>query len=436
MANEVPQQVTQNGVYHPRRIFFVTWAARGLSAILASTIAGAPSSDVPPIALWSGPPITAEMAVQNLSDATHHIIHSADDHWQYLHGISLAMADGQLVASWENGNEVEHDEGCAVRGRWSTEGASSWNEPFRIDPINMAQRPQDRRHRSHGVMWTHDDVLNMLVTTFERKGYKSDTGEWVGTARPNYQLTYQDLQTERWVWNAQTGSWDFTGPFVSGIFPSGQPKRLPDGGGWAMGGFDTHGHPSVVRWPAGQPQDFQVATIPVDVNPTDPLRFGETDVLVSNDTLIAITRYQTNAQNNPGHGLVSRSTDGGISWTRAQATNFPMAASRPCAGRLTTGEPYLIFNPWDRNQLAIAMGPVGGIHLDRLLMIRSEPPPEPRFPAFSRPQWSYPSAVEFGDHLLVAYSASKEDAVLTIIPLSELRKRPVVTHPIGAMPEP
>jgi hypothetical protein len=69
-------------------------------------------------------------------------------------------------------------------------------------------------------------------------------------------------------------------------------------------------------------------------------------------------------------------------------------------------------------------------------MIRSEPPPEPRFPAFSRPQWSYPCAVEFGDHLIVAYSASKEDAVLTKIPLSELQKRPVVTQPVRAMPEP
>jgi len=387
-------------------------------AVLATIMRADQVGDGESPRLWIGPPITAESVLREAEGATHQVIHSADAQWQYLHGVSLATHDGQLVASWENGHEVEHDQGCSVRGRWARGDDRTWTEPFSIESTQTSDH-----HRSHGVMWTEGDILNLLVTMFERKGYKNDQGQWAESGRPGYQLTYQDLQTEQWRWDPDSAQWLFVGPFVSGVFPSGQPKKLPGGSGWVMGAFDTHGHPTVVRWPTGQPQAHEIAKIPVDVDPDDPLRFGETDVLVGDDRLIAITRYQTNARNNPGYGLLAESKDGGATWTTAHATDFPMAAARPCVGRLSTGEPYLIFNPWDRNRLAIATGPAGGVGLDRLLLLRDSPPPTPQFPAFARPQWSYPSAVEHGEHLLVAYSASKEDAVLTAVPLRALRER-------------
>ena len=189
-----------------------------------------------------------------------------------------------------------------------------------------------------------------------------------------------------------------------------------------MGGFDTHGHPVVVRWRHSDMESPHTTVIPLDVDPIDPLRFGETDILVGTDRLVALSRYQTNSKENPGNGLISISEDDGQTWSKAIPTTFPMAASRPCLGRLSSGEPYLIFNPNDRRRLAIATGPQNSTSLDRVFLVRDSPPPEPRFPAFSRPQWSYPIALEYKDQLLIAYSASKEDAAITAIPIRSLQR--------------
>ena len=265
----------------------------------------------------------------------------------------------------------------------------------------------------------------MLVTTFERKGYQNAEGQWVGSARPGYQLTYVDLQTEHWTWNPQANAWSFQGPFVAGVFPSGKPKQLPHGDNWVMGGFDTHGHPVVVRWHHSDMESPKTTVIPLDVDPVDPLRFGETDILIGPERLVALSRYQTNKKENPGHGFISVSQDNGATWSKAMPTTFPMAASRPCLGRLSSGEPYLIFNPVDRSRLAIATGPKDTTSLDQVFLVRDSPPPTPRFPAFSRPQWSYPIALEHNGQLLIAYSASKEDAAITTIPIRSLQRQQV-----------
>ena len=92
-----------------------------------------------------------------------------------------------------------------------------------------------------------------------------------------------------------------------------------------------------------------------------------------------------------------------------------MASSKPFADTLPDGRRILLFNPPpERNVLTIAVAAPGEGFFSRLFRLRSGASPC----RFRRsPQWSYPSAIIHEDALYAAYTVSKEDAALSVVPL-------------------
>jgi hypothetical protein len=62
-----------------------------------------------------------------------------------------------------------------------------------------------------------------------------------------------------------------------------------------------------------------------------------------------------------------------------------------------------------------------GQTFDRAWLVRGEPTHMSFEGRHKLDGWQYPNALVVGDHLLVAYSANKEDVGVTKIPLSALR---------------
>ncbi|MEZ6092211.1 MAG: exo-alpha-sialidase [Pirellulaceae bacterium] len=86
---------------------------------------------------------------------------------------------------------------------------------------------------------------------------------------------------------------------------------------------------------------------------------GESTVIVDGGRVLNISRYGGKAI-----ALLSVSEDFGRSWTPAAPSNLPMATSKPYAGTLSTGQPYLICTTTadtgaKRSPLTIAVGRPG-----------------------------------------------------------------------------
>ena len=182
-------------------------------------------------------------------------------------------------------------------------------------------------------------------------------------------------------------------------------------GNWIMAGISARGdasaggvHPPAVAISRGD--DFttwDLVMIPV----AEGLGavWGESTLITQGRRITNIARYGAKAL-----ALVATSDDYGRTWTPSQPSNLPMTTSKPYAGRLSSGEPYLICtttadNDSKRTPLTIALGPPGESTFSRALVIRRS---EHDGEAESHPgaQLSYPYAIEHDGQLYVGYSNS------------------------------
>ncbi len=129
---------------------------------------------------------------------------------------------------------------------------------------------------------------------------------------------------------------------------------------------------------------------------------------------------------------VSESRDSGHTWTTLGLSNFPLAPSQPFAGRLSTGQNYLLSDSLEEGRclLTIAVtGPEGGL-FRRIFKLPHQQLPRIRLfgNAVGKPtEWSYPFALEHNGNLYITYTQGKEDCVLSIVPIELLAVRPA--HP-------
>ena len=126
--------------------------------------------------------------------------------------------------------------------------------------------------------------------------------------------------------------------------------------------------------------------------------WGESTLITQGRRITNIARYGAKAL-----ALVAASDDYGRTWTPSQSSNLPMTTSKPYAGRLSSGEPYLICTTAmdsgsKRTPLTIALGPPGASTFSRVLVIRRS---EHDGEVESHPgaQLSYPYAIELDGQL-------------------------------------
>jgi hypothetical protein len=127
---------------------------------------------------------------------------------------------------------------------------------------------------------------------------------------------------------------------------------------------------------------------------------------------------------------MATSFDAGRTWTTLRESNLPMAASKPFAGLLSTGQQYLIGSVSAdsgnrRSPLTIAVSRPGHQGFVRLFRIRDATCDGPG-ESHPRAALSYPYAVEHDGMLYVGYSndggrgGNRNSAELAVIPITSL----------------
>ena len=325
------------------------------------------------------------------------------DHYEWLHGIALAWHGDQLFASYGHNFGSENTASEVANFSISTDKGATWSNPMLIDDgdePNLAV--------SHGVFLEHDDRLWAFHGAF--------TGRM------------QNIHTRAYLFDDATGRWEKQGVVVTdGFWPMQQPLRMNDGN-WIMSGLRViegigkPNNPAAVAISHGDDlRKWDLVTIP---KPPELHMWGESTVIVNGANVTNISRYSSPS------ALVSTSRDFGRTWSMMDKSNLPMAASKPYAGTLSTGQHYLIGNTTNANgnrrwPLTIAVTAPHGEQFVQVFRIRDAVHAGPG-ESTATASLSYPYAIERDGKLYVAYSndggrrANRNSAELAIIPVASL----------------
>jgi hypothetical protein len=318
------------------------------------------------------------------------------DGYDWLHGVAIAFHRGTLFASWGHNKGLENTLGEVVQGRRSTDGGRTWS------PVEMIEPGNPQLAASHGVFLSHKGRLWAFLCRFSGQ--------------------YQGVRTEAYVLDDRRHRWVSRGIAArEGFWPLAEPVRLADGN-WIMAGASVGGtNPGAVAVSRdGDLTQWDVRIIP----PAPGVRmWGETAVIAEGQEITAIMRHGTKAV-----ALAASSQDYGWTWTTTQESNLPMATSKPYAGKLSTGQRYLICTTTAdsggrRSPLTIAVSRPGENLFRKVYRIRDAVRPGETEPQTA--SLAYPYAVECSGKLYVAYSvgrleANRNSAELAVIPVSRL----------------
>ncbi len=325
------------------------------------------------------------------------------DGFPWIHGVALAWHKGQLYASFGRNRGAENTAGEEAHGRVSADCGRTWG------PISIIDEGADENLAvSHGVFLSYGGVL----WAFQ--------GAFYGTM--------ERVHTRAYILNEETGSWMFRGIMLEdGFWPMQEPIAL-DGGGFVMAGLCVEkgyggvDDPAAVALSTGDSLDlWDLVKIP---KAPELNMWGESTVIVSPEKIVSIARWRE------PYALYSESVDGGRTWSMTQKSNMPMAASKPYAGTLSTGQRYLICTTTAdagnrRSPLTIAVTKPGGLTFEKVYTIREAVDVGP---GESHPngKLSYPYAIERRGLLYVGYSndggrgKNNNSAELAVLPVASL----------------
>lgn len=350
--------------------------------------------------LWAGKPVKPD-DIPLPESITHIVVHRAERDYRFLLGADVVSFGGLLFCGWGNSRKDENDRHSVMRGRRSADGGVTWQPCERISPA--AERGAAY---SHGIFFPHRDTLHVFLP---RAGYGIPGA-----------LHYPGLRVELATLGAD-GGWHSAGTVIDEPFwPMGRPERTASGN-WLMPGLRCVGQTALPAVAVSAGEDIAAWRIVGIPTVTRRDAWGEGGILVDGDDVVFLFR---NGWQSRHCVRVAFSRDGGESWTRAVDANLPMAAAKPGCGALPDGRRYLVFNPdpASRDALAVAVSAPGETLFRSIYRIRHGKSPLPRFGGVGKtPQWAYPLACVHDGALRVVYASSKEDCVMSSIPLAALK---------------
>ncbi len=388
--------------YEPR-----AWTAKEIAAAYRPVSA---KHDVPKLTagmpLWDDAqevPKAAELPL--VQGAEFHVLKQKrpdDDGCRWTLGVGLAWHKGKLYASYGFNKGSENTPTEEAHVRVSRDGGKTWDKPVVVDA------GEGNLGVSHGVFLSHGGRL----------------WAFMGAFYDNRQRTH----TRAYRLNETSGQWEPHGVVIDrGFWPMQEPQQMADGN-WIMAGFRVaSGFGQAGNLPAvaiSKGNDFtkwDLVVIPAAPNLGSNL-WGESTVIVESKRILNIARYGKKAI-----ALLSVSEDHGRSWTPAAPSNLPMATSKPYAGTLSTGQPYLVCTTTAdtggaRSPLTIAVGKPGESVFSKVFLIRTSV--FEGTPGVSDPKadFSYPYAVEHEGKLYIGYTHKSHAAnELAVIPINQLR---------------
>jgi hypothetical protein len=359
-------------------------------------------SPLPVYTIWDeSVPFPARESLTAPAGMTRQVVHRAGrDEFNFLHDVAITEFQGTLFAAWYNCPNGEMEGASVIRGRRSTDQGKTWSdvEVIAADTANK------------GVMYVpiafgqvggqlYGFISNMigpdLVTRCEVFAYP-------GAAAPGQ-------------------PWVSKGFIAESFLPNSAAQRLP-GGNYLIAGRVADAPGTKPETPAvalSQGEDFtapwDVVRLQADKFLPDghELRYPETTVIVEEDELMAFVR------NDSGNGLVYTGDPTGRSWSTPHTANFRIGSAKPCGGKLSTGQRYLLYTtptPGYRELLTMAISRPGERRFSRVFQIHDGPDAA----LGVGPEWSYPCAVEAFGNLYVVYTSEKHHAMLATVPIARL----------------
>jgi hypothetical protein len=358
--------------------------------------------------LWPHSVFPESLEMPAIDEVRFQIIHQYDPentgfHW--LKGLALARYRNLLFASFGHNKTLSENNATEfAHMSISRDGGSHW------DPLSIIDDPCGDLAVSHGVFLNYRDQLWSFHGAFYGEGRP---GGRVHTRA--YLLEPDSITKERPVWQKKgVVAWD-------GFWPLQEPIQMGKGqyivAGTSIGSGEIGNRntiPAVALIDGEDLTQWQVVRIPPSSDLVDPI-WGESTVIVLGSKVILIARSNHVMRT----ALTSTSTDYGKSWSTLTDSGLPMTDSKPYAGRLSDGRPYLINTfgaeihsdtreqylkeDWTRarNPLCILIGDPGSISFNRAYrLIDSRFPPKG---ASGYRMWAYPYAIEWDQNLVVGF---------------------------------
>ena len=312
---------------------------------------------------------------------------------KFMHGVSLEWYNGVLYASYAFNNVKENTYGEQCFWQKSTDGGKTWSEPKEIKANTTG------RSASHGVFFAHAESLYYMLPAVD-----FTTGAWVITC-------------ELFKFDEGKQDWDYVSDIASGFWPNCAPQKTS--GGWIASGGSGKVYMS-------DGDNIEAPWKQIKIQMT--LKASETSCAVSGDNVFLIARPKVATYETTSLGtdtsrfklVVSKSVDGGVSFSPFDYSDIVASPSRTYSGFLSDGRMYVIFNQdynraESRNRLLIAVGEKGSMDLSKLYVVEE----------YTRPL-SYPYAVERDGILYIGYSkgvgtgpnVNHNNEVVTLVPIS------------------
>lgn len=322
------------------------------------------------------------------------------DQCKFTLGVGLAWHKGNLYASYGYNKGHENTPTEEAHVKVSDDGGKTWR------PTVVMDAGEGDIAVSHGVFLSHGGSLWAFMGAFYA-----------------HEKLYHRVHARAYKLNETTGAWEPRGAIVDGGFwPMQEPQKMPDGN-WIMAGFrigEAGNLPAVAISKGDDFTKWDLVVIPAA--PGLGNIWGESTVIVEDKRILNIARYGRKAL-----ALLSISEDHGRTWTPTAPSNLPMATSKPYAGTLSTGEPYLVCTTTAdtggaRSPLTIAVGKPGESVFSKVFLIRASV--FEGTPGVSDPKadFSYPYAIEHDGKLYIGYTHKSHAAnELVVIPIDRLR---------------
>lgn len=301
------------------------------------------------------------------------IIQRPDQQYQFLHDTAITEHKGILYAAWYNCPAEECKGTSVIRGRKSTDGGKTWS-----DIQSVAADPDPAWQYVPPAFLSSGGKLYLLAPRI-----------WQGQEKhPETTLRIFELDEKNNVWK----------PFrtcKTHFLPNTNGAKM-ENGKLILAGRDTvKNQPAVMIFDEGKVDGkWRVVTMTPPDKPNLPQLCpessltlngkGELTCYVRCGMMIAFWVY--------------KSTDHGETW-QVYRHEIPVLKSKMNSGKLSDGRIYWIFNvrKFGRNRLFLALSKPGEKVYSAFYTLRADDDPAIN----AKPQWSYPSSVEYDGKLYI-----------------------------------
>lgn len=328
------------------------------------------------------------------SGLTARVVEPLNAQYPFLHDTMITCWRGRLLMAWYACGESEMTGKTVIRCRWSEDGVH-WSAPERVAerrdgllcaPVTFLQTGS-RLYACVGLM-SGPDLLEGLMT------FEYDGAAWHEVCQTDELMILNTLVKRRGGMLYASGRVPprrGSLPQIPAVFTA--QERMP---------FRWSVHPLPGPWARG----------------VYPLSCPETALMELSDGFLAFVRHDG------GRAWVYAGSADGTDWTFTGESDLPIAPAKMCAGTLSTGHAFLIFNEEGarrgRHRLMMAVTSPERDGFERLYALRDGADPA----IGPQGDWHYPCACEKDGLLYVSCTLSDEantrQAALLTVPVSSL----------------